>query len=77
MKLNFKTTTQQIDFTSPNKKVGRPPKKTEKTNIMKKIYFKKSEYELLESEYIKHLEQKEDISFSVFLKQLIKKGIKC
>jgi hypothetical protein len=77
MKLNFKTTTPQINFTSPNKKVGRPPKKTEKINIMKKIYFKKSEYELLESEYIKHLEQKEDISFSVFLKQLIKKGIQC
>lgn len=76
MRLNFKTKNPQINFTSPNKKVGRPPKIGEKADIMKKIYFKKSEYKLLEKEYIKHLEQ-EDISFSVFLKQLIKKGIQC
>lgn len=71
MKVNFKHTPKKISF---EKKQGRPPVQTEKADKVKKIFFKASEIEELENLY---KITNSEVSFSLFLKGLIKKGIQC
>jgi hypothetical protein len=73
MKVNFKTSTKKISFET---KKGRPPKTTEKADKVKKVFFKQSELEELEEHY-NSKNKNIDVSFSLFLKSLIKKGMKC
>jgi len=70
MKVNFKTNTKKVSFET---KQGRPPKTTEKADKVKKIFFTQTELTELEELYTLNSET----SFSIFLKSLIKKGIKC
>ena len=73
MKVNFKTSTKKISFET---KKGRPPKTTGKADKVKKVFFTQTELTQLEELYNIELENM-NISFSVYLKSLIKKGLKC
>jgi len=71
MKVNFKTTTKKISFDT---KQGRPLKTTEKADKVKKVFFTQTEL----TELIALQEEKyTSLSFSMFIKELIKKGQEC
>jgi hypothetical protein len=72
MKVNFKTTNKKISFDT--NKQGRPPKTTEKTDKVKNVFFTQTELTKL----IALQEEKyTNLSFSMFIKELIKKGQEC
>jgi hypothetical protein len=70
MKINFKHKAPTITF---EHKQGRPKKTDEeRADKMKKIYFTSSELEEL-----KEAHQVSGLSFSSFIKTLVKKGLEC
>lgn len=70
---SLSTDTKELSFEADKKKMGRPPVARPKADKVKKVFFTAHELEQLEQ---LKTALEDERSFSIFLKELIFKGVK-